>query len=86
MISVGMSMQMQGPKAAQQAAAAPKFKQLLDDLEKSTIPSRFSTPAREAAKKDLVAALRKVADGGPDEELKAQWEKARESMKTLGAP
>ena len=86
LITVGMSMQTQGPKGAKEAAAAPKFKQLLDDLDKTPIPSEFSTSAREAAKKDFVESLRKLPEAGSDDEVKELWEKAKASMSTLGAP
>ena len=86
LVTVGMSLQMQGPKGAKQAAAAPKFKQLLDDLEKAPIPSEFSTSARVAAKKDVVESLRKLAEAGSDNDIKELWEKTRASMQTLGTP
>ena len=86
LITVGMSMQAQGPKAAQQAAAAPAFNQLLDTFEKEAIPSEFSNAEREAAKKTFVESLRGLAKGGSDQEIKALWEKTRESMGTLGRP
>lgn len=85
-ITVGMGMQMEGPKAAAKAAAAPRFKELLDSFEKEPIPSAFSTSKRQAAKKDLVDALRKIAAGGSDDEIKALWEKAQENLKTVGTP
>lgn len=85
-MTVGMSMDREGPKTAQKAAAAPTFKQLVDDFEKAPIPSSFATSEREAAKKELVASLRKLAEGGPDDELEALYEKARESMKILSSP
>jgi len=86
LMTVGMSMQMQGPKAAKQAAAAPAFKQLLDGFEKEGIPSKFSTPAREAAKKDFVDSLRKLAEAGSDEEIKTLWDKTQASMQAMSAP
>lgn len=86
MINVGMSMQREGPKAAQKAAAAPAFNQLLDNLEQEAIPSEFSTPAREAAKKDLVESLRKLAKAQSDDEIKALWDKTRENMGKLAGP
>jgi len=84
--SVGMGMDREGPKSAKKAAAAPAFKELLDAFEKEAIPSKWSTAAREAAKKDLVDSLRKLAEAGSDDEIKALWEKAQASMNTLGAP
>lgn len=86
LMMVGMSMEKQGPKAAKQAAAAPAFKQLVDNLEKEAIPSSFATSARETAKKDLVESLRKIAEAGSDDEIKKLWEKAQASMKTLSEP
>jgi hypothetical protein len=86
LIAVGMSMQTQGPQAAKEAAAAPEFKQLLDDLDKTPIPSEFATSAREAAKKDFVESLRKLAEADSDDEIKELWEKAKASMATLGSP
>jgi hypothetical protein len=86
LITVGMSMQTQGPKAAQKAAAAPAFSQLLDSFEKEAIPSEFATAEREAAKKTFVESLRGIAKGGSDDEIKALWDKARESMGTMGRP
>ena len=83
LITVGMSMQMQGPKAAQKAAAAPAFNQLLDNFEKEAIPSEFSTAEREAAKKSLVESLRGLAKAGSDDEIKALWEKAQESTRKM---
>jgi hypothetical protein len=85
-ITVGMGIQMEGPKAGAKAAAAPRFKELLDKFEKEPIPSAFSTPPREAAKKDLVENLRKMAAGGSDDEIKALWTKAQENLKALAAP
>jgi hypothetical protein len=85
-MTVGMSMDMQGPKAAQQAASAAKFKELVDNLEKEPIPSEFSTPEREAAKKEIVENFRKIAAGGSDDEIKAAWEKVRGNMQTLTLP
>lgn len=82
--TVGMGMQMEGPKAAAKAAAAPRFKELLDAFEKEAIPFSFSTANREAAKKDLVDSLRKIAAGGSDDEIKALWAKAQENLKTVG--
>jgi hypothetical protein len=86
MMSVGMSLQMEGPAAAKLAATAPTFKQLLDDFEKQPIPSAFSTTARETAKKDLVETLRKLPQAASDDEIKALWEQATGSMKTVGTP
>lgn len=86
LMTVGMSLQMQGPQAAKAAAAAPQFKQLLDNFEKEPIPSEFSTPARETAKKDVVESLRKLAEAGSDAEIKTLWEKAQEGMKVLSSP
>ena len=85
-MSVGMSLDMQGPKAGKQAAAAPRFKELLDAFEKEPIPSGFSTAAREAAKKDLVETLRKLAQAGSDQEIKSLWQQALESIKKVGQP
>lgn len=86
LMTVGMGLQMEGPKSAKKAAAAPQFKQLVDNLETESIPSKFATSARETAKKDLVESLRKIADAGSDDEIKALWAKVQESMKTLGTP
>jgi hypothetical protein len=86
LMTVGMAMDMDGPNAAKEAAAAPQFKQLLEDLEKEPIPGKFSTPAREAAKTDFVESLRKLAEAGSDDEIKELWEKATASMATLGSP
>lgn len=86
LMTVGMAMDTQGPSAAQQAAAAPEFKQLLDNFDLQAIPSEFSTPEREAAKKTFVESLRKIAEGGSDDEIKALWEKARDSMGIIGRP
>jgi hypothetical protein len=86
LMTVGMAMDTQGPKAAQEAAAAPEFKQLLDNFDLQAIPSEFSTSEREAAKKAFVESLRGIAEGGSDEEIKALWEKARESMGIIGRP
>ena len=85
-VTVGMGLQMEGPQSAKKAAAAPSFKQLLDNFEKEPIPSSFSNAAREAAKKELVESLRKIAEAGSDSDIKALWEKAQGSMKTLSAP
>jgi hypothetical protein len=83
---IGMSLQMENsPKAAKKAAADPKFKELLDNFEKEAIPFTFSTAAREAAKKDLVESLRKIADAS-DSDVKAIWEKATASLGTLKSP
>jgi len=86
MMTVGMSLQVEGPQGAQKAAAAPAFNQLLDNLEKEPIPSKFSTPERNAAKKAYVENLRAIAKGGSDDEIKALWEKARESMAAMTRP
>ena len=86
LMTVGMSMQMGGPKEAQKAASAPAFKQLLDNLEKEAIPSTYSTAEREAAKKTFVESLRAIAKGGSDDEIKALWDKARESMGKMTSP
>ncbi len=86
LMTIGMGMDMDGPNAAKEAAAAPQFKQLLDDLEKTPIPGKWSTSAREAAKKDFVESLRKLAGAGSDDEIKELWEKATASMATLGSP
>ncbi len=85
-MTVGMSMQREGPKAAQAAAAAPAFTQLLDNLDKEPIPSTFSTPEREAAKKAFVESVQTIAKGGSDDEIKALWEKALDSMQKLTSP
>jgi hypothetical protein len=84
-MTVGMGMDMEGPNAAKEAAAAPTFKQLLDDFDKTPIPRKWSTSAREAAKKDFVESLRKLAEAGSDDEIKELWEKAKASMQTLGS-
>lgn len=86
LITVGMSMQAQGPQAAKKAAAAPPFQQLLDNLEKEAIPRGFSTGEREAAKKDFVESLRRLAEAGSDGEITALWDKARESMEAMTRP
>lgn len=86
MMMVGMSMQMEGPQAAKKAATAPAFSQLVDNFEKEAIPSEFATAEREAAKKTFVESLRGIAKGGSDTEIKALWEKARESMGAMTKP
>ena len=83
-MTVGMSLQMQGPQAAKKAAAAPAFNQLLDSFEKEAIPSEFATAEREAAKKTFVESLRGIAKAASDDEIKTLWEKARESIGTMG--
>lgn len=83
---VGMALDREGAKAATKAAAAPQFKQLVDAFEKAPIPSGYATAARETAKKNIVDSLRKVAEGGSDEELKSLWQKVRENMKTVTSP
>lgn len=83
---VGMGMERQGPKAGKQAAATPQFKGLLDAFEKEPIPSKWATAAREAAKKDVVDSLRKLAEAGSDDEIKSLWDKAMAGMKTINAP
>lgn len=86
MMTVGMSLQMEGPQGAKKAAAAPAFNQLLDNLEKEAIPSQFSTPEREAAKKTFVESLRAMAKADSDDEIKALWEKVRDSMGKMTSP
>lgn len=86
LMTVGMSMQMEGPAGAQKAAAAPAFGQLLDNFEKEAIPSEFATVERQAAKKALVESLRGIAKGGSDDEIKALWEKAQQSMSAIAKP
>jgi len=86
LMTVGMSMQVEGPKAAQKAAAAPAFNQLLDNLEKAPIPSEFATAEREAAKKTFVESLRAMAKADSDDEIKALWEKARDHMGKMTSP
>jgi len=86
MMTVGMSLQMEGPQGAKKAAAAPAFNQLLDNLEKEPIPSQFSTAEREAAKKTYVESLRAIAKADSDDEIKALWEKARDSMGKMASP
>jgi hypothetical protein len=84
--TVGMGMGRHGPKMGKKMAAEPRFKDVLDKFEKEPIPSKFATSARETAKKDLVESLRKMAEAGSDDEIKASWEKAQASMKTLNSP
>lgn len=86
LMTVGMAMDTQGPKAAQEAAASPAFTQLLDNFDLAAIPSEFSTAEREAAKKAFVESLRAIAKGGSDEDLKAHWQKVRDSMGIIGRP
>ena len=86
MMTVGMSLEVEGPQAAKKAAEAPAFQQLLDNLEKEPIPSEFSTPERNAAKKAFVENLRALAKAGSDDEIKALWEKARDSMGKMASP
>lgn len=83
LMTVGMAMQMEGPKGAQKAAAAPAFSQLLDNFEKEAIPSEFATAERQAAKKTFVESLRGLAKAGSDDEIKALWEKAQASMSAI---
>jgi len=85
-VTVGMGIDREGPQSAKKAAAAASFKQLLDNLDKEPIPSSFATAAREAAKKDVVDSLRKLAEAGSDDEIKKLWEKAKASMQTLTSP
>ena len=86
MMTVGMSMQMGGPKEAQKAAAAPAFTQLLDSFEKEAIPGTFASPARDEAKKTFVESLRGIAKGGSDDEIKALWQKALDSKAAIMKP
>lgn len=85
-MGIGMEMDMQGPKAAQQAASRPDVKKLVDDFANESIPSKFATSEREAAKTQLVQDLKKFSEGGTDEELKALWEKIGASVKVLTTP
>ncbi len=86
LMAVGMSLDTQGPSAAKQAAATPRFKELLDGFEKAPIPSEFSTAAREAAKKDIVETMRKFPDAASDAEVKELWQKVRGAMMKVGSP
>ena len=86
MMTVGMSLEVEGPQAAKKAAGAPAFQQLLDNLEKEPIPGEFATPERNAAKKAFVENLRGLAKAGSDDEIKALWEKTRESMGKMTSP
>ena len=86
MMTVGMSLEVEGPQAAKKAAGAPQFQQLLDNLEKEPIPGEFASSEREAAKKAFVENLRALAKAGSDDEIKALWDKARESMGGMTRP
>lgn len=85
-INIGMSMQTQGPKGAQRAAAAPSFVQVVDNLDKEAIPSEFATTEREAAKKAFVEAARQLAKAASDDEIKTLWETMRKNMEAMGQP
>ena len=83
---VGMGMQMEGPSTAKKAAAAPKFQELVDAFDKEPIPSSFATPARQAAKKNVVEALRKLPQAASDDEAKKLWQEVQDNMQTISAP
>jgi len=58
------------------AATDPKLAELVDNLEKEPIPSKWASPAREQAKKDTVDAYRsliEMAQGSPSaKDIKAK--------------
>lgn len=83
---VGMALGREGPKAAQDAASSPKFKELVDNFEKAPLPTGYASAARETAKKNVVEALRKIAQGGSADELKTLWKQVQDNMTAVTAP
>jgi len=72
------------------AATNPKFQEALDKFEKESIPGKFSTPEREAAKKDAVKHYKALIEGAKgsatDEELKASVDAANKAINSITAP
>lgn len=61
-----MSVQTGDLAGAKKAASDPKLKEAVDAFEKDPIPAPFASPAREAAKTDVVKHYRELIEGKGD--------------------
>ena len=59
---IGMGIQMGDLKEARKTATSPEFEQALTNFEKEPIPSSAASPAREAAKKEVVDAYKTLIE------------------------
>lgn len=77
------------PKA-KEALQNPALAEAFAAFEKEPIPSKFSTPEREAARKEIIKAIKAAIDGAKsgasDAELKANLEMAREQVQKMQKP
>jgi hypothetical protein len=87
-IVMPVSMDTPGP-AKTHLSTDTKFKEALDAFEKEPIPGKFSTPAREEARKDAIkhyrAAIEGAKSGIPDAEFSEHVKAATKSMGVLTA-
>jgi hypothetical protein len=76
--------------AVKEQAADPKFQEAVAKFEKESIPGKFSTPEREAARTDAIKHFKALIEGAKgsasDEELKASVEGANKAIISLTTP
>jgi hypothetical protein len=76
--------------AVKQQAADPKFAEAFEKFEKESIPAKFSTPEREAARADAIkhfkALIEGAKSGASDADLKASAEAGNKALQALAAP
>jgi hypothetical protein len=61
-----MSVQTGDLAGAKKAASDPKLKEAVDAFEKDPVPAAFASPARDAAKADVVKHYRELIEGKGD--------------------
>ena len=76
--------------AVKQQAAKPEFVEAFEKFEKEPIPSKYSTPEREAARTDAIkhfkALIEGAKSGASDADLKTSAEAANKALQSLSAP
>jgi hypothetical protein len=85
-----MGAQMGSDDSVKTHAASPKFQEAFAKFEKEPIPSKYSTPEREAARNEVIKNLKAVIDGANSgasaADLKAAVEAADKALRTLSTP
>jgi hypothetical protein len=76
--------------AVKQQVAKPEFVEAFGKFESEAIPSKYSTPEREAARTDAIKHFKALIDGvksgASDSDLKASAEAANKALQALSAP
>ena len=85
-----MGAQMGSDATVKEQATNPKFQEAFSKFEKESIPLKYSTPEREAARNEVIKNLKSVIEGAKSgasaADLKSAVDAADKALRTLSSP